>query len=138
MKVILLIMIGLSLLQADYIRDDTNEVVLDTTTNLIWQDDLDAKTIKKTWIDAIEYCEALTLGGFLDWRLPNFNELYLLTDKSIYNLAINPIFTNVGNSYYWSSTASATDTTKAWGISFLNSNGFVYNKIFTDYVRCVR
>ncbi len=137
MKIILLIMIGLSLLQADYIRDNTKEVVLDTTTNLMWQDDADAKTITKNWLDAINYCETLTLGDFNDWRLPSFNELYLLADRNVYNPAISPIFINV-SSLYWSSTTYAPNTTTAWFVNFDGGHDSVNYKTNMYYFRCVR
>jgi hypothetical protein len=138
MKVILLIMIGISLLQADYIRDDDKEVVLDTTTNLMWQDDADVKTITKNWTDAIDYCEASAFGGFSDWRLPSFNELYLLADRSVYNPAISPVFTNVVSSSYWSSTTDASSTTYAWRVNFYYGYDNARVKTNTFYVRCVR
>ncbi|MCF6331458.1 MAG: DUF1566 domain-containing protein [Sulfurimonas sp.] len=138
MKIILLIMIGLSLLQADYIRDDTKNIVLNTTTNLIWQDDADANTITNNWIDAINYCEALALGGFSDWRLPNYNELYLLADKSIYNPAISSVFQNITSSFYWSSTTRVTNISNAWIIYFYYGRGNADDKAINYYVRCVR
>lgn len=130
-------MIELSLLQADYIRDNTKDVVLNTISNLIWQDDANVSTITKNWIDAIDYCEESTLGGFNDWRLPNFNELYLLADRSIYNPGISPIFTNVVNANYWSSTTYKTNT-YAWIVDFYNGYDSASSKILTYYVRCVR
>ena len=138
MKTILLIMIGLSVLNAEYIRDNANEVVLDTTTNLIWQDDADAKTLTKSWVDAIGYCEALTLGGKSDWRLPNFNELYALADRSKVNPAISDRFVNVASSFYWSSTTYVSYSDYAWSVRFYNGVGDGSNKTGSYYVRCVR
>lgn len=136
MKVILLIMIGLSFLQADYIRDVTKEVVLDTTTNMMWQDD--ATPASKTWLDAIDYCEASSLGGFNNWRLPNVNELYTIADKTTSSPAINPVFTNVVSSLYWSSTTYARDTTHARWVRFDFGSSNTSLKTATRYVRCVR
>ena len=127
-------MIGLSLLQADYIRNDTKEVVLDTTTNLMWQDDTSPAM---NWTGAIGYCEALTLGGFSDWRLPNFNELYMIADRTTHSPAISPVFTNVVSSNYWSSTTYAASTINAWFVDFLNGNDAAFRKTNIYYVRCV-
>lgn len=69
-------------LNAQYIRDDIKEIVKDTDTLLVWQDNSDAKDIEKDWEGAIDYCEDLSLGGYDDWRLPNFNELYGLADRT--------------------------------------------------------
>lgn len=138
MKIILLIMIGLSLLQADFIRDDTKEVVLDTTTNLMWQDDANVTTVTKNWLDAIDYCETSTLGGFTDWRMPNHNELYLLADRSAYNPAISSVFTNINNFFYWCSTTLIIDINAAWGVTFSYSYNNADPKTNTHYFRCVR
>ena len=128
-----------SLMKADFIRDNTKEVVLDTRTNLMWQDDSDAKTIKKNLSDAINYCENLTLGGYNDWHLPNYNELYYLADRSKYHPAIDSAFKNVASSDYWSSTTDASYTSYAWGVDFYYyGDGSWLNKSNTYSVRCVR
>ena len=136
MKIIILIMLGLSLLQADYLRDNTKELVLDTTTNLIWQDDNDTKTLTKNWEDALIYCEAKSLGGFSDWRLANKNELETLINRSSSPM-FSVVFQNNSGSYYWSSTTSAATTTSAWKVSF-SGYGDVNAKTGTAYVLCVR
>ena len=59
----------------DYTRDDSKEIVTDKVTGLQWQDNSEAKTVSKNWSDAKSYCEALTLGGHNDWRLPTIEEL---------------------------------------------------------------
>jgi len=140
MKTIILIMLGLSLLQADYIRDDTKDIVLDTSTNLMWQDDNDAKTLQKNWEDAITYCEAKTLGGYSDWRLPNINELSLLADRSLSSSPVlSSSFDNVIDDFYWSSTTYVSVPTQAWNVLF--SVGYTYRTDKTTanrFVRCVR
>ncbi|PHS55641.1 MAG: hypothetical protein COB17_11250 [Sulfurimonas sp.] len=136
MKIILLIMIGLSLLQAKYIRDDAKELVLDTTTKLMWQDDTTPSTMN--WSSALNYCEALTLGGYSNWRLANFNELYFLADRTIFSPAINPVFKNVVSSFYWSSSTYVADNTLAWNVYFSNGYDYANNKTDNYYVRCVR
>ena len=42
-KIVLSLAVATSLLQAEYIRDNSKEVVTDTETNLMWQDNSDAK-----------------------------------------------------------------------------------------------
>jgi len=137
-KSIFSILVLITVLQADFIRDNTNEIVLDTSTNLMWQDNEDVDTTTRNWSDAIAYCEGLSYGGYNDWRLPNFNELYNLADRSTYNPSISSVFQNVASSYYWSSTTGASDTSNGWDVNFLN--GFVTwdDKTDTNYVRCVR
>ena len=134
-------MIGLStFLSADFTRD-ANGIVSDSTTRLAWQDDYadNGDAVKHSnWADALSYCEALTLGGNDDWRLPNFNELYSIGDRSTFNPAIDSTFTNVITNGYWSATTYASLTRHAWVVGF--NYGVAYNrdKSHSYYVRCVR
>ena len=119
-------------------RDNDKEVVIDNATNLIWQDNSDAKTIKKNWKEAINYCENLTLGGYSDWYLPNINQLYSIADKTKYKPAIDPTFQNVVSNYCWSSTTSASGSSNACYVNFGCGNGSWDDKSSYYYVRCVR
>ena len=129
-------MIGLSLLQAEFLRDTTKEVVQDTSTNLMWQDDATPATMN--WSDAIDYCEASTLASFTDWRLPNDNELKSIVDTSVVSPAMSSVFQNRVSSNYWSSTTYAGDTTRAGLVYFYVGYDNIRNKTGTYYVRCVR
>ncbi len=141
MRLILLIMIGFSLLNADYTRtgnSDTNYVVKDNTTGLIWQDNNDAKTKQATWKEAINYCEALELNSKADWRLPNINELLSIVDDTRYSPAFDSEFKNVGPKGYWSSTTYSSNTKIAWIIGSFNGSSGRNDKSSSYYVRCVR
>ena len=138
MKIIFLIMIGLSILHAEFTRDNTTNIVSDSTTGLEWQDDVSVSSTQKAWQEAIEYCEDLVLDSKSDWRLPNRNELVSIVDRSKYNPAINSAFANVSSSLYWSSTTLAYSTGHAWYVDF-NVGAVRYNlKTGSYYVRCVR
>ncbi len=92
-----------------------------------------------TWDNALAYCEALSLGGFDDWRLPNVKELKSIVDVTTYNPAINiTYFPNTIASDYWSSTSYVAITTYAWVVYFDVGNASNYGKTNTVYVRCVR
>lgn len=122
-------------LNADFIRDNTKLVVNDTKTGLMWQDDTVGSTM--TWSTAITTCENLTLGGYSDWRLPNIRELKSIVDKSRYNPAISPNFTQKVSSAYWSSTTNPVSN-EAWHVYFnlgADSGDYEANSY---YVRCVR
>ena len=146
MKAILLIMLGLSLsLYADFTRDGKKQIVTDNTTHLQWQDNADAKTVTKSWIDAINYCEDLSLGGYTDWRLPNINELIMIVDRSKFAPSIVTGFLNVVSDKYWSSTTPVHccsgnySTDKSWFVDFKEGGvegGLKYEDNY--YVRCVR
>ena len=134
MRVILLIMIGLSLLQADFIK--TGDVVKDTVSKLEWQDNkIGSQT---TWQGAIDRCEALVLNGHSDWRLPNINELKSLIDRSKSNPAIVEGFKNTSSNLYWSSTTFDSKG-YAWFVDFKGGNVYYHGgKGDSYYVRCVR
>lgn len=125
----------LNIANAQYLRDDANEVVLDTTTNLIWQDNITPTLIQ--WAYAITYCESLVHGGQDNWRLPNSNELYSLADINKANPAISSVFQNTINAQYWSSTTYIA-TTSAWYVSFIDGDDGTNNKDSQYNVRCVR
>ncbi len=124
---------------AEFLRDNTNSIVLDTSTNLTWEDG-ETTTNIYTWIDAIDYCNDLTHGGFDDWRTPNINELNTIVDDTKYNPAIKSIFINtISNGNYWSST-SYTSSNPTYGRMIGFTSGSISNnpKENSHYVRCVR
>lgn len=135
---ILLITIGISVaLLADFSRDNSTHIVTDNSTGLEWQDDTNASSITLSWQDAIDYCEALSMdeGG---WRLPNFNELYSIADRSTSDPAMDSTFINIIPNEYWTSTTYANGTRNAWIVSFSKGNDNSSNKTYIKHVRCLR
>ena len=141
MRMIFLMIIGLSsLIYADFSRS-AEGVVTDSNTTLEWQDDYsdNANTIKRAvWQDAIEYCHSLTLDGDDIWRLPNIKELTSLVEDTTYDPAINAVFVHTESRSYLSSTHVFNDTERVMILDFnlgeietLGINSFTY-------VRCVR
>ena len=144
MRRILLITIALSVWMwadaARYTRSDVG-IVTDTKTGLQWQDDYsdnDGNIKSAKWTDAIAYCESLSLGGCDDWRLPNFNELYYIADRSKRNPAIDPTFQNARSDGYWSSTSLVGGEDYAWGVYFYYGGDYYVDKSYSYDVRCVR
>lgn len=97
--------------------DNGNETITDSATMLMWQKADDGTA--RTWLQSIEYCEDLTLGGYGDWHLPNAKELQSLVDydrgpQSTNSAAIDPLFStstindangNPGHyPYFWSTS----------------------------------
>ena len=150
-----------------YTRDNVNKIVKDNITGLQWADDADVanSSMKKRWLTTTNhdicrglngqtqdtakctdtsgdtvatYCYNLTLGGHTDWRLPTRKELVGLSDYGRINPAINPIFVNTASSYYWSSTTDAYYSFNAWLVTFYSGDQNAFNKIYGNYVRCVR
>ncbi len=119
--------------------DNGDDTVTDTKTGLMWQKQDDG--VKRTWEDALLYCENAALAGYDDWRLPTIKELESIVDLTRSFPASDPIFGDTAISVCWSSTTNAEDgfTTSAWDISF--SQGaclFGHNKSSTNNVRMVR
>ncbi|MCP3851203.1 MAG: DUF1566 domain-containing protein [Gammaproteobacteria bacterium] len=135
MKVILLIMTGLSLLNADFTKAEN--IVSDSVSMLEWQDDAIGTTTD--WQGAIGRCEGLELGGHSDWRLPNINELNSIVDLSIVDPAIVSSFENTTSiSGYWSSTTYKNSKDNAWFVHFYSGNVSKKSKANYYNVRCVR
>jgi len=117
-----------------------NEVVTDNITGLQWQDNTEARTVTKTWDEAKNYCNALSLDGG-GWRLPSMQELQSIVVDGSYDPSIDTTaFVNYyTTSYrYWSSTTHAVSTGYAWIVYFGHGSTDSYYKTRTSHVRCVR
>ena len=117
--------------------DNSNQTVTDQGTGLMWENDSNVTTKTRTWDGALAYCENLTLGGYTDWRLPNFQELRSIADYSRYNPAIDSVF-SAASDFYWSSTSYAASPSVAWGVYFDYGGDPWVGKSIHYYVRCVR
>jgi len=128
---------------ADLKRDDTAEVVIDGQTGLMWQDNASNISITKNWTDAIDYCEGLDHAGYINWRLPNINELAYTLPNSVF---INEtVFSGTlwGPSHplrkpYWSSTPNPSVTNQSWAMESVGFSSLVFDNSDSYYVRCVR
>lgn len=125
---------------ADFIKDNATNIVRDSNTKFVWQDNTDVvdKTKKKNWKEAINYCANLSLGGYKNWRLPNKHELLSIVDKSRKYVTINNAFENAYSSYYWSSSEDDIFSDQAVYVNFKKGSTDFYDKDAYVYVRCVR
>jgi hypothetical protein len=123
-------------LASSYTRNASDETVTDNVTGLIWQDDIDAKTITKNYADAITYCS----DKGEDWTLPTLRQLQGLIDFSKTTDGIlDTEFVNYASKRYWSSTTHATNTNSAWYVHFDDGRQSSNTKSLNYYsVRCVR
>ena len=131
---------GLSL-QGSFLRDNINEVVFDTTTHLMWQDDyyIERDSKKTSWIDGINYCENLDKASYTDWKMPNINELITIIDLKANTPAIDSTFRYATSEVYWSSTTSKSKPTHTWGVDFeAGSIKSEVDKSTLNHTRCVR
>lgn len=96
--------------------DKTGDCVTDNLTGLMWTKNANLPTDKRTWQQALDYANNLTICGYDDWRLPNRNELYSLIDveRSIPALPVGYPFGNVQAEFYWSSSTIGGVSIAAW------------------------
>ncbi len=129
--------------QGRFIRNSDTEIVTDTETGRMWQDDSEARTTFLNWNQAIIHCSNLILAGYSDWQLPNLEVLDSIVDQrsipKLYNEFVNVSSTEF--KYYWSSTE--VDQNYAWDIRFQEGYGYStpwgLKKHDTSIcVRCVR
>ena len=103
--------------------------VTDLDTHLMWAQ---VPSSALTWTGALAYAEALTLGGYSDWRLPNVKELQTLVDLTratatgtttapCLNRILFPAATATA---HWTSTSvKSASLTSAWLVEFgVNAN----------------
>ncbi|WP_290498756.1 DUF1566 domain-containing protein [Alcanivorax sp.] len=88
-------------------RLDNFSVVVDRENRLMWQDDQSVLSVAGDFNEAIQHCENLTVGGYEDWRLPNFNESHVLQREFEYYVEGGDeslFFKNVPDEPYWQSS----------------------------------
>jgi hypothetical protein len=109
--------------------NNNNGTITDTVTGLMWQSiDAGEMTIEK----ARSYCDTLTLGGFVNWRLPNAQEGFSILNLQNNNPALNTIyFPNTNAEYWWTSESQANDSNKIW---VTNSGGGIGNHPKTETI----
>ena len=126
----------------NYTRDDIKYIVTDHISKLMWQDNIDNKTLTKSWSEANSYCLNLTLDGFNNWRLPRYKELlYILDSSRFYPSSISRVFLNSATKYYWSSTLYYNSQSKiisAYIVNFSDGHSMVSSKGLKYNFRCVR
>lgn len=65
------------------------DTVIDKITGLEWERDIGHSHSSRTLFDALDDCNALTLAGKTDWRLPKLNELLSIVNYGSIDPAIN-------------------------------------------------
>ncbi len=119
-------------------QDNGNGSTTDSRTSLVWQRQDDAK--ERDWKQAMQYCEALTLAGSTDWRLPGKAELSgLLEKKRAYNNNINKeAFPNTKNWYWTQDPNNVAGAIGAWYVNFADGSVYWDYQVYKHFARCVR
>ncbi|MGA1931583.1 DUF1566 domain-containing protein [Arcobacter sp. YIC-464] len=139
MKYIVFLVLFCSLLQAQMVRKNNLEVVIDTNTKLMWIDNLDVIKIKKNHEDSIEYCENLVFAGYSNWRIPTIDEFKTIVNKKNYKNYINYRFKyNVPDGYWALKAHWRTLWFYADYMHFVSGTPYYDSRHKTKYIRCVR
>ena len=116
-----------------------HEVVIDHVSGLTWQR-RDNGT-KRTWKEAMDYCENLTLAGYSDWRLPTKKELQSIADYGCFGPAIDTAYfpsSHLPDDCFWSATTRAFLSLSARSMCLWNTQTKMSIKSDHNYVRAVR
>ncbi|WP_457748153.1 Lcl C-terminal domain-containing protein [Sulfurimonas sp.] len=115
----------------------SKDVILDTTTSLLWQDAPINKDAPVTYKEAQSYCKYLKIGKYKDFRLPSLYELQSIVDYKNYDPAILGGFKYVESTSYWTSTPFADDASEVWTINFEKGTTSTKAKYYDRHFRCV-
>jgi hypothetical protein len=124
-------------------------VVVDNVTGLEWQGCVSNRTgndcsggitVVGRWGSAINYCEALSWGGYSDWTLPNIKEIDSIVDHRLGTPAYDPVaFPATPSELAFSSTSS--NNHGSWDYVFIAADTPTVADVdkTTRYpIRCVR
>ncbi|MEA2050567.1 MAG: DUF1566 domain-containing protein [Campylobacterota bacterium] len=123
---------------ADSIYVKSDNVVIDISKNIMWQDNIDVIQYKSGWTLAKEYCNSLTLNGFTDWKLPTIKELQTIANIKKAKPALYDEFKYIEHTSYWSRSQDITNDAYAWYVGFKTGATYKDSKDYDCYVRCVR
>ncbi len=125
-----------STLASDYV-DNSDGTVTDKSSGLVWQQPHEHEL--RTWEQAVNYCDELTLGNNSNWRLPEVKELETLLDKNRFAPTINrQYFSDTLSAFFWTASTDKDQTDQAWIVGFNGGHVISEHKGLKNYVRCVR
>ncbi len=131
--------------------DNGDGTVTDNVTGLTWEQSPNSGP--SSWPEAQEYCEALSLGGQDDWRMPYVKELFSISnfsagwpylDTSYFDLTVNDSISK--DEQYWADNYYVGKTVEgqydaAFGVNHATGHIKAYPALVTGpmgkYVRCV-
>ena len=117
---------------------NAKDVILDTTTSLLWQDSSINKDALVTYKEASNYCKHLKIDKYENFRLPTLQELQTIIDYNNYKPAILNGFKYVESTTYWTTTPFADDMSERWTIDFEKGARSVKAIYYDRRFRCVQ
>lgn len=139
MKYLLVILVFISLLEANVYRQTSKEVVIDNKNKLMWVDNPSVYKLQKTHEEASDYCQNLVFGGYSNWRLPNIEEFETIVNKKNFkNYIISAFKYNVPDGYWASKAHWRTLWFYADYMHFISGTPYYDSRHKKKYVRCVR
>jgi len=120
----------------------SGDYVIDDTHKLMWQDTYDNVKNRYTHDKSKQYCEALVLSGFSNWRLPTVENYKTIIDKTRVKeeLMINKAFKYILPADYWTGDRTWLRNFGLYGYFVFFKSGAIYyqNRSYKKFVRCVR
>lgn len=120
---------------------DVNDItVAEALTNEIAGDTVVVTTVDDLIWDALDQANANSLGGYTDWRIPNYFELPSIVHLGNCNPAINTtVFPSTPSDYHWTSSTHPCSSANAFVVNFYHGGMHHGNKqTVKHHVRFVR
>ena len=113
-------------------------IVIDKTTNLMWQDNSDTTDYLETITMSKTYCNNLILNSYTNWKMPTVKQLQTIIDVTKKKYTVKKQFKYTKQNKYWSLTPNINIEDKYWYVDF--EKGIVeFDKKEQEYsIRCVR
>ena len=139
MKALFLLVLIFSFSIAEIRRNNSLKVVIDSTNELMWVDNLTVVKETFTHDEAEVYCEKLKFAGYSNWRLPDIEELKLIVDKRNSKSNINKAFRfNLADGFWAEKAHWRTLWFYADYMYFVSGTAYFDSRHKKKYVRCVR
>lgn len=106
--------------------------------DMMWQDNMDVRTIKTSALESKRYCKSLRIANKRDWRLPTYNELLTLVHYFRVEPAIIDEIKFIEPVKYWTISADANDISANWYVDFKYGQTGTALRERKYNVRCVR
>lgn len=111
-------------------------LVTEATTGLVWEGGPGAGPVP---LDAARSrCDALTLGGFTDWRLPSRIELISLLELSHSPTLDVTAFPGAPAASFWTASPVASTSGRQWAVGFGDGAVSPLDVSSAAWARCVR